>query len=1321
MASRILQRMTLAAVLAGAVGLALVPAATAERLPGARPARPTAARGFNLFAGAVQITIDANRVQCGLNNLGEQCVNATNSPTLGGGYWPKGSPDQYVFNGGLQVVGVIPGNKANFAWAGDTVGAYFFDATGSQRSGTGVTNMYMSTNKDDLDAWPTAAYVNDSTLYDAALLHHKSLSQQDTWVRYWDGDPNWLGGRQHPMGLLVDQRTLAWNFPTGNQDIVYFIIRFINITASDPARYAGLSQYGYSTTDIEDIRQIALAFRAAQQAKFGVAIPDTGFTLTQVYAGPQEDPDVDATLAGSNYSTANLPFSMDFAWLAPMAASGWQFPSDIFFGNWARTPGFQGLKFLKGPADALGHQIGITMFTNTVRQGIFSDPSSVQSTWRVASNHILPVDGQCNTPVGTPLCFIGTTPADTRMMMFSGPLTIKPGESQVVVTAALFAAAYGPAIATDGHGDVLGSPAYDLRPGVPGTPTGYISASSRFGQTALDTLRVVDRATGWNSAGPTVAGLDANANGRLEQTEIPVIKGSLLDKALVAQAVFDGKFLLPYAPDAPAFYVIPGDNQVTVVWQPSLTETVGSGDPYFAVASNTLNPLYDQNYRANDVEGYRIYRGRTQSSLTLIAQYDYAGTYITDYTGGFTNADYGSQCAPELGVTASCPAFPNQVPLVGDVVQVRTGDRTVLGNGDVLITKADTAVTGGASGNHPLQDTGVPFAYVDNAVRDGFRYFYAVTAFDINSVKSGPTSLESPRSTKTVTPRALSANAHSAVIITGMFGGDGTKLDPSTPWPRLDTATGTFEGPMPPANTGSFRFLASVPEALAPGDYKATMDSISPALASGYGVREPTVYVTFSTPTVTLHRAFALTGPSYAIPATDTVGYGQSFPFVPYDSARARRLGLNFTQTVLMPVQFSGLLWPFDQTSLGVGLANRWSGSWNPGEAALGNQSRFIMHSYWYDEAAATQPPDPTINPFGSAAHTNGQLTGVTSIFSPNAYRQPTSGGAAAHAVNLNLRAYFSQYIQYPADIVVTWGAGGAVTVRDSTHRTNLPFKKQTEVGYGFLNASAITGAGYVLGDGLLADGNVGTTFDPAVISYYSLYAIEPTCTDWWANPICADLEQTAKIEPIDITGDGISDGNGIALIINAEPFYFLMNTLPAAGTKWHLKSVAGGLMAATCTPALPASGNLLVANVPTDCRSYQWTPLAFRPAYAPGLSFGIRVLSGYSVDTLSGDLSRVHTVPDPYYVTNALELTATTKVLRFVNLPDRAIIRVYSVSGVLVNIITHNDPNGGGEEVWNLRNRNNQFVASGVYFYHVEGPDGKTKIGRFTVVNYAQ
>ena len=53
-------------------------------------------------------------------------------------------------------------------------------------------------------------------------------------------------------------------------------------------------------------------------------------------------------------------------------------------------------------------------------------------------------------------------------------------------------------------------------------------------------------------------------------------------------------------------------------------------------------------------------------------------------------------------------------------------------------------------------------------------------------------------------------------------------------------------------------------------------------------------------------------------------------------------------------------------------------------------------------------------------------------------------------------------------------------------------------------------------------------------------------------------------------------------------------------------------------------------------------------------------------------DLSRVHTVPDPYYVQSKYEVSTDTKVLKFVGLPQDCIIRIYSVSGVLVRVIEH-------------------------------------------------
>ena len=82
--------------------------------------------------------------------------------------------------------------------------------------------------------------------------------------------------------------------------------------------------------------------------------------------------------------------------------------------------------------------------------------------------------------------------------------------------------------------------------------------------------------------------------------------------------------------------LIPGDNQVTVMWQQSPSETVP--DPFFGVATaaivgGSVNPLSDPNYRDFDVEGYRIYRGRVTApnDLTMLSQLDYTGTVLRAY------------------------------------------------------------------------------------------------------------------------------------------------------------------------------------------------------------------------------------------------------------------------------------------------------------------------------------------------------------------------------------------------------------------------------------------------------------------------------------------------------------------------------------------------------------------------------------------------------------------------------------------------------------------------------------------------------------------
>ena len=71
-------------------------------------------------------------------------------------------------------------------------------------------------------------------------------------------------------------------------------------------------------------------------------------------------------------------------------------------------------------------------------------------------------------------------------------------------------------------------------------------------------------------------------------------------------------------------------------------------------------------------------------------------------------------------------------------------------------------------------------------------------------------------------------------------------------------------------------------------------------------------------------------------------------------------------------------------------------------------------------------------------------------------------------------------------------------------------------------------------------------------------------------------------------------------------------------------------------------------------------------------------------------DLSQVHTVPDPYYVSSAFQTTSQAKMIQFVHLPADYIIRIYSTNGALVALLEHHSATFGRAETWNVLNRNN-------------------------------
>jgi hypothetical protein len=826
----------------------------------------------------------------------------------------------------------------------------------------------------------------------------------------------------------------------------------------------------------------------------------------------------------------------------------------------------------------------------------------------------------------------------------------------------------------------------DFKPGIPASGA-EIAANGAL-------VRPIENAMGWVSQN------DNNLDGIIEQNEVKTVPRSLLDKALVAQAVFDNKFLLPFAPDAPPFFLIPGDNQVTVVWQKSKSET--TGNPFFVVASDPTSPLYDPNFRQIDTQGYRIYRGRTTSALSLVAQFDYAGQSITDFTGAFAyttdlNGDGKLQCAPELGVQADCPvrfqtAPPyinsNPVAISSPLIQIPAGGRVLLADSSSLILKADTAVTGGGSGFPALTNGGVNFAFTDLGVRNSFAYYYAVTAFSVNSLKSGPSSLESPRVTKLVTPRAPSAQViNGQLSALQLLGQDGTVLNANAAMPSLDATTGEFSGPMPPTNGISLGLAAFLPQVLDTGTLKLTVLSVLP----GYGS------VDFSP----------------AAPVTYVLLFGKDTLRVPiFQDVGATVVPASVGFSALNAVQKKATVFGGDSTfpiygNAGVTLPGTWRIiGWGRGQANSSPPNSSNNGPRWWSGTPNENTPDPNRDMcVPSAGSCKPGVLGFSQISgkSQNAGRLINPGNDTVWLFHVqgystvgsvpqrDLETVLSG-VTRAADFQVFWGTAGKIdSVHDATHHVTVPFSTRIRASWGLLTDVSFT--------------------QPHLLTWADIYCVSPAPSLLAAAGVCgasAPLQNTATLTPIavysthdpSVTPPGAT-GNGFIFYLNGAFFLMQMNALPAAGTVWNARFYSGAITG--------------------SAGSYAFVP-AVRPPAVPGLTIKA-TFTGNTLDptkTTDAALAKVHTVPDPYYVTDALEATANTKVLKFVNLPAQAIIRIYSVSGVLVQVLTHNDAAGGGEQLWNLRNRNNQFVASGVYFWHVETPDGKTKIGRFTVVNFA-
>lgn len=84
--------------------------------------------------------------------------------------------------------------------------------------------------------------------------------------------------------------------------------------------------------------------------------------------------------------------------------------------------------------------------------------------------------------------------------------------------------------------------------------------------------------------------------------------------------------------------------------------------------------------------------------------------------------------------------------------------------------------------------------------------------------------------------------------------------------------------------------------------------------------------------------------------------------------------------------------------------------------------------------------------------------------------------------------------------------------------------------------------------------------------------------------------------------------------------------------------------------------------------------------------------------------LALINIVPNPYYAYSSYEPDFNKYRVRITNLPANATVTIYTTSGILVQRYTKSDPLQTYIE-WDLRNRNNIPISSGVYIMHVNCP----------------
>jgi hypothetical protein len=123
-------------------------------------------------------------------------------------------------------------------------------------------------------------------------------------------------------------------------------------------------------------------------------------------------------------------------------------------------------------------------------------------------------------------------------------------------------------------------------------------------------------------------------------------------------------------------------------------------------------------------------------------------------------------------------------------------------------------------------------------------------------------------------------------------------------------------------------------------------------------------------------------------------------------------------------------------------------------------------------------------------------------------------------------------------------------------------------------------------------------------------------------------------------------------------------------------------------------------------------------------IGFNIESYDVLDEQDLKYTMKDIKVVPNPYVATNAMEPSVANwylnqrRRLLFTNIPAQCTIKIFTVSGVLVDKIEVNNGYDNGITHWDMLTSEGLEIAAGMYIYHVQSRlTNDEKVGKFAVI----